>query len=51
MPATAIGPVKAMTRSLTLAPLRAYLDELCDGVHHSLRESLRSFAKDHDIAI
>jgi phosphotransferase system enzyme I (PtsP) len=51
MPASAIAPVKAMTRGLDLAPLRAYLDELCRHPHHSLREYLRSFAKDHDIPI
>ena len=51
MPATAIGPVKAMARSLTLGPVRDYLAELCDKPHHSLRESLRAFARDHDVAI
>jgi phosphotransferase system enzyme I (PtsP) len=51
MPASAIAAVKAMTRGLELAPLRAYLDELCRHPHHSLREYLRSFAKDHDIPI
>jgi phosphotransferase system, enzyme I, PtsP len=51
MPASAIAPVKAMTRSLTLAPVQDYLAELCQRPHHSLREYLRSFAKDHDIAI
>lgn len=51
MPATAIGPVKAMARSLTLGPVRDYLAELCNRPHHSLRESLRAFARDHDVAI
>jgi phosphotransferase system enzyme I (PtsP) len=51
MPASAIAPVKAMTRGLDLAPLRAYLAELCEHPHHSLREYLRSFAKDHDVPI
>jgi phosphotransferase system enzyme I (PtsP) len=51
MPAGAIAPVKAMTRGLDLDPLRGYLAELCRHPHHSLREYLRSFAKDHDIPI
>jgi len=51
MPASAIAPVKAMTRGLDLGPLRAYLAELCEHPHHSLREYLRSFAKDHDVPI
>ncbi len=51
MPATAIGPVKAMARSLTLGPVRDYLTGLCDRPEHSLRESLRAFARDHDVAI
>jgi phosphotransferase system enzyme I (PtsP) len=51
MPASAIAPVKAMTRSLDIAPIRAYLAELCRHPHHSLREYLRAFARDHDIPI
>lgn len=51
MPASAIGPVKAMTRSLKLAPLAAYVDELCRLPDHSLREHLRSFARDHAIPL
>lgn len=51
MPAGAIAPVKAMTRGLALPPLQAYLAELCQHPHHSLREYLRSFAQDHDIPI
>src|SRR5690606_14857869 len=46
MPASAIGPVKAMTRSLDLRPLRDYVAELCQAPHHSLREYLRSYARD-----
>ena len=51
MPASAIAPVKAMTRSLDLAPMCAYLSELRQHPHHSLREYLRSFAVDHEIPI
>jgi phosphotransferase system enzyme I (PtsP) len=51
MPANAIAPVKAMTRSLDLGPLKGYLAELCQQPHHSLREYLRSFARDHGIPI
>jgi phosphotransferase system enzyme I (PtsP) len=51
MPAAAIGPVKAMTRSLDLAPLSEYVAELSRRPHHSLREYLRSYARDHDVPI
>jgi len=51
MPAMAIGPVKAMVRSVTLAPLDAYLEELCALPHHSLRGYLHCFARDHGIPV
>ena len=46
-----IGPVKAMIRSLSVPPLRDYMQELTDLEDHSLRERLRNFANDHAIEI
>ncbi len=46
-----IGPVKAMIRSLSVQPLRDYMQELTDLEDHSLRERLRNFANDHGIEI
>ncbi len=47
----AVGPVKAMIRSLSLAPLAGYLDSLYDLPQHSVREKLRAFALDHGVMI
>ncbi len=46
-----VGPVKTMTRSLTVGPLREYLLPLLELADHSLRDKLRDFAKDHGIVI
>lgn len=51
MPPSAIGPVKAMIRSLDLAQLAPFVDYLCDLDHHSVRQSLLSYARDHGIEI
>jgi phosphotransferase system enzyme I (PtsP) len=48
---TAIGPIKAMVRSLELAPLHDYIDTLCSLPDHSIRDRLRDFAHDHDIQL
>ncbi len=45
------GPVKAMIRSLTLAPLAEYLTDLRRSPAHSLRDHLRAFAADHNVQI
>ncbi|HSK40945.1 MAG TPA: phosphoenolpyruvate--protein phosphotransferase, partial [Arenibaculum sp.] len=47
----AVGAVKTMIRSLELENLRQYLAEQSDSAGHSLREKLRSFAKDHGVMI
>lgn len=47
----AVGPVKAMLRSLDVGALRDYLDDLLESSDHSLRDKLRAYAKDHDIVI
>lgn len=46
-----VGPVKTMIRSLDLVGLRHYLDSLVTLADASLRDKLRSFARDHDVAI
>ncbi|HEV7369941.1 phosphoenolpyruvate--protein phosphotransferase [Arenibaculum sp.] len=47
----ALGAVKSMLRSLDVGPLRDYLSTQLDSPGHSLREKLRSFAKDHEVMI
>ena len=49
--ATAIGPVKAMTRSLDAGALALYLDELGERPDHSLRRWLEAYARDHAVAV
>ncbi len=51
MPATAIGPVKEMVRSLSLPSLVAYMDGLYDCPDHSVRSRLMTFAKDRGVRI
>ena len=51
MAPSAIGPVKAMIRSLSRAKLAQYLDSLFDQSNHSLRDKLREFALDHGVIV
>ncbi len=51
MPPASVGAVKSMVRSLSVAALRGYLETLLDLPDHSLREKLRSFARDHGVDI
>jgi phosphotransferase system enzyme I (PtsP) len=51
MSAASIGPVKMMTRSLEIGPLARYLDRLIDSPAHSVRESLRSYARDRGVVL
>jgi phosphotransferase system, enzyme I, PtsP len=51
MPFPAIGPVKAMVRSLDLPPLAKYLDVLCRLADPSVRKKLTDFARDHHIPV
>ncbi|MGO8921162.1 MAG: phosphoenolpyruvate--protein phosphotransferase [Stellaceae bacterium] len=46
-----IGPVKAMIRSLELAPLEALLATLATLPPRTLRGKLRDFARDHGVAV
>jgi phosphotransferase system, enzyme I, PtsP len=48
---TAIGPVKAMVRSLDAGALALYLDEIGGRPDHSLRLRLESYARDHEVAL
>lgn len=47
----AAGSVKAMIRSLTLEPLKDYMQSLYAMNQPSVRENLRAFAKDHGVKI
>ena len=49
--ATAIGPVKAMIRSLDAGVLARYLDEIGDRPDHSLRRRLEAYARDHGVVL
>jgi phosphotransferase system enzyme I (PtsP) len=51
MPPPAIGPVKTMVRSLDAGRLSAFLSGMLGRAAPSLREHLRAFARDHDVAI
>jgi phosphotransferase system enzyme I (PtsP) len=51
MAATAIGPVKAMIRSLDAAAVALYLDEIGSRPDHSLRSKLEAYARDHAVAL
>ncbi|HTZ76856.1 MAG TPA: phosphoenolpyruvate--protein phosphotransferase [Stellaceae bacterium] len=51
MNAGGVGPVKAMVRSLTLAPLQELLQRHLDAPDHSLRAKLRAFARDHGVIV
>ncbi|HJS32333.1 MAG TPA: phosphoenolpyruvate--protein phosphotransferase [Alphaproteobacteria bacterium] len=51
MPPAAIGPVKAMVRSVEIDELERYLRELIRSSRHSIRENLLSFARDHGITV
>ena len=51
MAATAMGPVKAMTRSLDAGALAHYLDEIGGRPDHSLRRWLEAYARDHSVVL
>jgi phosphotransferase system enzyme I (PtsP) len=51
MAPASIGPVKAMIRSLELAPLEVLLAGLADVPPRGLRSRLRDFARDHGVAV
>ena len=47
----AIGPIKAMIRSLDVEPLSLYVKTLYNLSQHSLRGNLLAFAKDHGVKV
>jgi len=47
----AVGPVKMMIRSLNLASLQYYMDDLLTLGDRSLRGRLLDFARDHHVAL
>ncbi|MGB0749742.1 MAG: phosphoenolpyruvate--protein phosphotransferase [Magnetospiraceae bacterium] len=51
VPAPAVGPVKAMIRSLSVGEAESTLNRLLDEPRHSLREILRNFASDHGVVL
>ena len=48
---SAVGPIKAMIRSLNLEPLRQYVKTLYGSSQHSLRGNILSFAKDQGVKV
>jgi len=51
MQPNAVGPIKAMIRSLKAEPLSQYMNSLYGLSQHSLRGNLRAFAKDHGVIV
>jgi phosphotransferase system enzyme I (PtsP) len=47
----AVGGIKALVRSLNAGRVRIFLAPLVKSRHHSLRDKLRDFARDHQTAI
>ena len=46
-----IGPVKAMLRKLRVEPLAALVRALSQSSEHSVRETLRTYARDQEVPI
>ena len=51
VPPSAIGPVKAMVRSLNCMELSKYMDYLCGLSDHTVRNQLEQFARDHGVVL
>ena len=51
MAASAIGPVKAMVRSLDVAAVEDFVGQLAGNREHSLRNRLAGHARDHQVVI
>jgi phosphotransferase system, enzyme I, PtsP len=51
MTGAAIGPIKAMIRSLDVAKTAAYVAEIGGRSDHSLRSKLEAFARDHAVGL
>jgi phosphotransferase system enzyme I (PtsP) len=48
---SAVGPIKAMIRSLDVKPLGQYMKTLYGLSQHSLRGNILAFAKDHGVKV
>jgi phosphotransferase system, enzyme I, PtsP len=51
MAPAAVGPIKAMIRSLDIAALTAFIDSLADVAAHSFRGKFHDFARDRGISL
>jgi phosphotransferase system enzyme I (PtsP) len=51
MGAASVGAVKMMVRSLDLPSLQAFMADFYDSPEHSLRNALKKFAEEHNVAI
>ncbi|MFD1378433.1 putative PEP-binding protein [Fodinicurvata halophila] len=51
MPPASVGQIRTMIRSLDLAELEEFIDDLVVRPDHSVREVLRGYAIDHGISI
>ena len=51
MPPSAIGPVKAMLRSIDYADLSAYMKGVCESSEPTVRRSLEKYAADHKVVL
>jgi phosphotransferase system enzyme I (PtsP) len=51
MAGAAIGPVKAMVRSLDVAAAAAYIEEISARPDHSLKSKFEAYARDHMVAL
>jgi len=51
MPATSIGAVRTMVRSLDLGHFSRWLSQIRTNARGSLRPAIRAYARDHDVAI
>jgi phosphotransferase system enzyme I (PtsP) len=51
MPPSALGPVKAMLRSIKVEPLSEYVNELCASSEPSVRRQLEDYARANNVVI
>ncbi len=51
VPASAVGPIKTMIRSLEVGSLKDYLETLFGVADHSVQGKLREFAQDHRVIL
>jgi phosphotransferase system enzyme I (PtsP) len=51
MPPSAIGPVKAMIRSVNIADLKEYMDVLCESSEPTVRRMLEEYAAKHQVVL